>query len=257
MQKRKSKITTESIIKDFITVHGDRYDYSKVIYKNMHNKVTIICSIHGEFNLLPNHHLKRKVNCAKCSFEENKLKKKDNTESFVLKAINIHGKRYDYSLTKYGETAHDKVIVICKEHGEFLISPNSHISAKTNCPRCSQKTSKRNLIKNNNLGWNKTEWIKRAEGKEVHLYIIECWNESEKFIKIGITSKSIKERFIKNKIPYNYKVLRIISSFNAGFIYDLEHILLRNSKKLKYIPNIYFPGITECRTINFNYGECH
>lgn len=255
--KRKSKITTESIINDFKDVHGLRYNYDKVNYISMHNKVIITCLIHGDFEILPNHHLKRKVNCAKCSFEENRLNKRDTTESFLLKAINIHKNRYDYSIVKYGETAHDKIDIICREHGVFEMSPNSHLSGKSNCPKCSQKTSKRKLIKNNNLGWNKTEWIKRCNGKSSNLYIIECWNEEERFIKIGITSKSIKERFTKNKIPYNYKILKIFSSTNAGLIYDMEHVLLRNSKKFKYLPKKYFPGITECRTTKFNYGECH
>ena len=68
--KRKSKITTESIINDFKDVHGVRYNYDKVNYISMHNKVIITCLIHGDFEILPNHHLKRKVNCAKCSFED-------------------------------------------------------------------------------------------------------------------------------------------------------------------------------------------
>ena len=47
-------------------VHGNRYDYSKVEYKNNSTKVCIICKEHGEFWQTPNAHLKGQ-NCPKCS----------------------------------------------------------------------------------------------------------------------------------------------------------------------------------------------
>ena len=258
IQKRKSKITTERIIQDFKEVHGDRYDYSKVVYTSMHHKVVIVCKIHGDFKILPNQHLKRKVNCAKCAFENQKLRQKDTTKTFIEKAIRIHGKRYDYSQVEYGSNAHQKVKIICKIHGEFFISPNSHLSKKANCIKCSQISGKRKLEKEGSLGWNKTQWILRCKGRKPFVYILRCWNEEENFIKIGISSKPLKRRFTTiERMPYNYEVLKIIESENAGYIYDLENILLRNSKELKYTPKLDFNGKTECRTLNFNYAEAH
>lgn len=43
------KVTTESIIQRFIDKRGEEYDYSHLIYKNMHTKVAIDCKIHGTF----------------------------------------------------------------------------------------------------------------------------------------------------------------------------------------------------------------
>ena len=41
--------TTNEFIEKAKKVHGDKYDYSKVDYKNNSTKVCIICPIHGEF----------------------------------------------------------------------------------------------------------------------------------------------------------------------------------------------------------------
>ena len=41
--------TTEEIIKLSREKHGDQYDYSKVIFTKTHDKITIICKVHGEF----------------------------------------------------------------------------------------------------------------------------------------------------------------------------------------------------------------
>ncbi len=49
--------TTEQFIEEAKKIHGDRYDYSKVEYKNNKTKVCIICPKHGEFWQKPNVHL--------------------------------------------------------------------------------------------------------------------------------------------------------------------------------------------------------
>ena len=46
-------------------VHGDRYDYSKVIYKGTDIKVIITCKDHGDFTQTPHNHLKGN-NCTMC-----------------------------------------------------------------------------------------------------------------------------------------------------------------------------------------------
>jgi hypothetical protein len=48
------RLTTESFIEKAKSIHGDKYDYSKIIYKNTNFKVIIICPIHGEFMQIPN-----------------------------------------------------------------------------------------------------------------------------------------------------------------------------------------------------------
>jgi len=60
------KKTTEEFIQDAIKVHGDRYDYSKVEYKNSSSKVIIICKEHGEFNKQPANFILGQ-SCPKCN----------------------------------------------------------------------------------------------------------------------------------------------------------------------------------------------
>ena len=52
------RLTKENFIERAKNVHGDKYDYSKVEYKNARTKVCIICPIHGEFWQVPSSHLK-------------------------------------------------------------------------------------------------------------------------------------------------------------------------------------------------------
>ena len=60
------KINKEEFIKKSISIHGNKYDYSKVEYINDKTKVCIICPEHGEFWQTPNNHLNGN-NCPLCA----------------------------------------------------------------------------------------------------------------------------------------------------------------------------------------------
>lgn len=62
------KLSQEEAIKNFTKVHGNRYDYSKVDYKNAHEKVEIICNKCGESFLQAPHNHKAGHGCMKCSY---------------------------------------------------------------------------------------------------------------------------------------------------------------------------------------------
>lgn len=55
-------------------VHGEKYDYSQVDYKNTKTRVTIICPIHGPFDMTPEKHMTRGQGCPVCGDESNKSK---------------------------------------------------------------------------------------------------------------------------------------------------------------------------------------
>lgn len=61
----------------------------------------------------------------------NKLK---TTARFRQEAIAKHGSKYDYSLVEY-KGCHEKVKIICPQHGVFEQSPNVHKSG-CGCPEC-------------------------------------------------------------------------------------------------------------------------
>jgi len=113
-------------------IHKNKYDYSKIEYKNNKTKITIICPIHGKFSQLPLSHLKG-FGCSKCSNN-----KKKTSKSFIKEAKKIH--KYDYSKVNY-KNSHTKIIIICEKHGEFLQAPNHHLKG-CGCPKCCSNVSK-------------------------------------------------------------------------------------------------------------------
>lgn len=145
------KITKEEFIQRASIIHN-KYLYDKINYINTSTKVIITCPIHGDFEQTPNKHL-RGQGCQKCYRERQKFIPLSNTQEFIEKAKQVHGDKYDYSKVEY-KTAKTKVIIICKEHGEFEQTPDNHLHGK-GCPKC---------VKNYKL--TQEEFIKRA--KEIH-----------------------------------------------------------------------------------------
>ena len=125
----------KELLDKFINKHGSKYDYSKMEYVKMKDKIMIHCNIHDiDFLQSPIKHLDSKTGgCPKCnSIGKGCLDK----ESFIEKSISVHGDRYDYSESIYVKSK-KKVKILCKEHGLFEITPNSHLNGR-GCPKCNR-----------------------------------------------------------------------------------------------------------------------
>lgn len=58
--------TNDEFIERVQKIHGNKFDYSKTVYKTSHEKIKIICPIHGEFEQVANYHMIG-CGCPKCS----------------------------------------------------------------------------------------------------------------------------------------------------------------------------------------------
>ena len=245
------RLNTNEFIDKSMKIHGNKYDYSLVDYKNAKTKIKIICKIHGKFEQLPFGHLTG-YNCYKCSGGGGII---SNTDDFIEKSNIIHNFKFDYSLTKY-INAKEKIKIICKEHGVFEQTPNSHLISKICCSKCEFKDISKRLL-NNPTGWRYANWEKAGNNSKnfdsFKVYIIKCWNENEEFYKIGKTFKKVKARFHnKKEMPYNYIIVKEIKG-SARKISELENKLKNINKKCKYVPKIPFEGKHECYTKLKNY----
>lgn len=112
-------------------VHGDKYDYDKVVYVKSILPVCITCPEHGDFMQRPDVHL-RGHGCPACKG----LKRMDK-EEFVRRSNEIHHNKYDYSLVEFKGTK-TKVQIICPEHGPFWQLPKNHLKGQ-GCPECGKR----------------------------------------------------------------------------------------------------------------------
>lgn len=84
------------------------------------------------------------------------------TSEFIEDAIDIHGYVYDYSNVEY-TGSHNKINIICSEHGKFAQTPDNHLSGK-GCIKCGHE--KISELKR----WSKEKFIKEANKKHSNRY---------------------------------------------------------------------------------------
>jgi very-short-patch-repair endonuclease len=150
----------EKFIEKARAIHGNRYDYSKVNYVTAKIKVTIGCEQHGDFEQTPSNHLSG-FNCQKCA-----KNLKMDTNTFIERANIIHENKYDYSKVNY-VNADTKIVIICKEHGEFEQIPDFHLNRKCGCPKCANNvtltiyefTEKANKIHKNKYDYSLVDYV--------------------------------------------------------------------------------------------------
>lgn len=238
------KYDTNSVVSKFKEIHGNKYDYSKVVYAGTTSKVHIICPEHGEFWQTPSLHMKG-CGCPKCGNVRSNVSKQLNTEQFIAKAKLVHGNKYDYSKVVY-VNYDTPVTIICPVHGEFKQTPDAHLQGK-GCNSCSIRHSSGEdeiieFIKSKNIDDIKTNDKELIKPYELDIYIPSK--------KIAIEYNGIRwhsEAFGKDKNYHlsklekcNDKGIKLIQIFEDEYLnhkeivlHKLSHILGCDSKNTK------------------------
>lgn len=129
----KFRSNTLEFIEKAKVIHGDLYDYSKVNYLTIKDKVTIICKKHGEFKQIASHHLSGS-GCQICKSSKGELAIKEILDKYNIKYIVEYGLpeiinrlKYDFYLPDYrlligfhGKQHYERIPYFHKTEDDFL-----------------------------------------------------------------------------------------------------------------------------------------
>jgi hypothetical protein len=192
--------------------YGDRYDYSKSVYKNKRTKIEVVCRSHGSFYPRAGDHMSGGNGCPKCAVEKlgetcivplsvwkNRLTK--NHPNVILLSDNLgYHTRADFS---------------CSIHGKFSSLLGNIDTYKSLCPKCRKLTSSKQTIRKNLIGSKATVY---------YVYI-----PSLKMYKIGVTIQKLKRRL--NKLEFDI-ILTISYPYLQAI--EVEYYLHQNLTEYKY-----------------------
>ena len=208
-----AKLTTASFITKATEVHGATYDYTPTVYKNMKTPIEAICKHHGLITLHPDAHI-RGAGCNLCAEETNATAKRFTTEQFVQQASIRHQGRYMQSSTIY-TGIHNKLTITCPIHGDFEQIANSHLRGN-GCKHCADSAA------------CYTEF-------PTLLYYVKIQLNGVTMYKIGITSKTVEQRFSRELAIGAAITTLFTKSFGTGRpAFLLEQLLLKNTKEHAY-----------------------
>ena len=261
-------LNTEEVIELFKEKHGDSYDYSKVVFTKMHEKVCIICKEHGEFWQTPSKHLLGQ-GCPKCSSIKKAKERTLTTNDFIEKSSKIHNNKYVYDKTEYKGT-YESLTITCPIHGDFTQRANDHLNGH-GCPICGNnmslaekeiedyvksfgvktETKIRGVLSNNkeidilmpelNIGieYNGLKWHSdEFKDKNYHL------NKTEECKKLGIRLVHIFEDEWINKKEIIKSIIRNIIGKTENKIYARKCIIqnVNDNEKKEFLEKNHIQG---------------
>lgn len=236
------QVTTNDFINRAKKVHGNLYDYSQVVYKNMHGKVKIIDTYYGEFYQTPMGHLQGQGHPRRGRLKAG-MRRRLTLDQFVKRAQETHGNLYDYSKVVY-KNIDSKVCIIDPEYGEFWQSPYQHL----NSHGCPARTADKGCIihydhiiplsivhssKRKNNDWNKERPLFKFLNSEVNLKPISAKYNREKSDLVTINDRVVSASSIRN----NYEAIGFLIKEVLGI--DAQPIL---TDDLQYVKN--YLGLT-------------
>ena len=231
------KLTKLEFIERSSIIHNNFYDYSLVIeFINKSQKVDIICKEHGAFSQEIGNHLYHKRGCRKCALSVRK-----KVDDPISKFREVHGEYYDYSKVEYISIKR-KVLIICKEHGEFYQTPHSHIRG-SGCYYCGLEKMKRSLKK------PIYEFIRECNIIHSNLYDyskVKYDKLTDKIIIICSDHGEFEQRAFSHKQGYGCSKCN-----KSKGEYKIEFFLL--DKKINYKYNKRFDDCKNINTLPFDF----
>lgn len=206
----KRVFTTESFITEAKKVYGERYDYSKVAYKNSEHRVVVTCPVHGDFRIYAREHLDGK-GCPKC----------EKGEKFITRLKEKFGDKFGLDEFVY-ESSTTPVTLICPTHGTFTKLPHAILNSKCGCPECGNE-------------------LMHQLQEQAHEEAIRR-KEEERYRKIEAEKKAKEDA----QHYWNEKIQNILSNdtysnrfWDSDFFgFDLHHICMDNGEPINGRMNI-------------------
>ena len=177
-----------------------QYDFSKFEYKHSQKKAIVVCIDHGAFLISPSNFLAGQ-GCAKCYTERLSAINASSTDEFLEKVLSrgLNKPNYDFSKFEYKHSK-KKAIIVCKVHGEFLVSPDKFLAGR-GCAKCAKSVHDRS--------------------KATSVYILT--DDEDQKSKIGV-SCNLESRILKlnRKTPFKFSLFETFEFDNFDEAFAVE-----------------------------------
>lgn len=239
---------------DFIRVltslYGKKYAVTGFFLKKYSNGAlrrwaSLECDEHDPFDM-PCSSLKSQgsIGCKDCEKRKIGDSNRKSTQEFIAKATLLHNGFYDYSETVY-KSAKSKISYGCPIHGlRTGQTADAHLRP-SGCRKCADEEL---------VGRLKEDSYPPKEPYGIYLLELENVKTREKYLKVGLSRTSVKQRMAHLQKDYEFKVLaNQYNCYSEVFrIADEEWVSEIKSRDLQKVPKpkLQSGGNTECSEYN-------
>jgi len=119
-------------------IEGNHYKYPDLAFKRAHEKIFIVCALHGSFRQRVYSHANEGQGCPKCALLRNADKKRLTAEEVVVKFRDAHPSGgFDYSrVANTYRSMNQQLEIGCTTCGSWFKQIAANHAAGAGCPRC-------------------------------------------------------------------------------------------------------------------------
>ena len=205
----KKSLKLEGFINKAKKIHGDKFNYSKVIYKNNSTPVIIVCLIHGEFKQTPASHFLSVHGCPKCFSENIRSLGEQSLFNFIEDSgfTPLSNERPSWLRTKQSLAPMELDIYI----------PELNLAIEYNGCRFHN-----NELKDNNYHLNKYQICLENNVNLIHIFDLEDMNKWKRKLKLYFNNPD------KYEIGFKNNKRTFIKSSSKFVCYGQSHIEVKN-----------------------------
>lgn len=243
------RLSKKVLLERFHNRHGQRYDYSEMNYKTIHEPIKIICVEHGHFYQTPQEHF-RSNGCVKCfprTYDhlakyrsgplQAKVAKLHSKSEIVEKSKEIHGNKYSYPDLKSAKL-NNEITISCPKHGTFTKRLDYHF-AGYGCAKCSWESlasskrmkfdeflEKANFVHNGFYNYNQVNWLEAKSKIDIICPIHGLFRQNAQSHLQGRKCNECakKARGLKIRKDVNAIIAEFKSIHGDKYIYDKSSI---------------------------------
>jgi hypothetical protein len=275
-----NKLSQDDVILQFKEVHGEDFDYSKVIYVSTNTPVEVYCKKHDFiFTPTPKNH-KNGGKCYYCGREAQIKKAKKDYNFFLGEMVNLYGDYYDFSKVNYINSKIE-IDVICRKHGLFEKRPCELVKGH-GCPECKLQKSKYNnrdifIEENKKIFGDITDFSLVGKISAMTKIDLSCTVHNHQFNilvsnRLGgqkcpkcaeenysLIRKKTTEQFIEEAKEIYGELHDYKNTVYTGCRKELEVRCKKHNSTFKAFPNSYLDGYTcfKCRKEDTGYKAKH
>lgn len=210
----KGRFTTEEFIARCRSHHGELFDYTKTLYTGKRKMITYTCRVHGEVTQRAQEHMDGH-GCLQCARDVRAESYRITLGTWIVR---LEAKAPHVTIVSYGQLGYySPVVFLCERHGEFTSTFGAIDRTDYVCAKCANADSSRHS---------------RHASEDRAAYIYYVYIPSVNAWKIGVTSRSVQERFLTLRA----ELLWQLEVPTEKLAYQIERVLLDRVTQYRVFP---------------------